>query len=158
MTENSDIVQTILQRFILELKGQPSLSYAGHKNLWLDLGWDLAQGDREICNHVEEMLRIIVDNLPEELKEPIWLESWGGKAKMQEILQEIHSTDGDANQSHTADAHDIIQDIFEYLQDSIFKAAETEFEVFQSLEYEEEQESQQDEEIDEVEDDFDEEQ
>ena len=89
MNENSEIVETIIRKFINELKNQASLSYAGNKNLWVDLGWDLAQGDREICSHVEEMLRLLVLNLPEDINETLWSESWGGKAKVNQIMDGI---------------------------------------------------------------------
>jgi hypothetical protein len=124
MTANSDIVETIIQKFTQELKNQAALSYAGHKNLWVDLGADLTQGGREICNHVEDMLHLLVINLPEDINEIIWSESWGGKAKLNDIMQGLNPSSYDFSAENNTEADDLLADIVEYLKDKLFLAAE----------------------------------
>jgi len=138
MSENSEIVEVILQKFTHELKHQAAVSYAGHKNLWVDLGWDLAQGDREVCQHVEDLLRLLIINLPEDINEVIWSESWGGKAKLNDILQGINNKDADFAALSSAQADDILEDIVEYLKDRLFLEAEAAFEQFDEMELVEE--------------------
>lgn len=152
MSKNNKIIEAILQKFINELKKQESLSYAGNTNLWVDLGWDISQGDGEICNHVEDLLRLIIENLPEDVKELIWSESWGGKVRMKEILDEIKKANGNLNSIPKPEAHEIIEDIMEYLKDSLFIKAEVAYD--QEMESEEEHEDEDsDEEYDSEEDD-----
>lgn len=138
MSENTDIVEVILQKFTNELKQQAAVSYAGHKNLWVDLGWDLAQGDREVCQYVEDLLRLLIVNLPEDINEVIWSESWGGKAKLNDILLGINNKDADFAALSSAQADDILEDIVEYLKDRLFLAAETAYEQFEEVELVEE--------------------
>jgi len=138
MTENSEIVDVILEKFTNELKQQAALSYAGHKNLWVDLGWDISQGDREICHHVEDMLRLLIVNLPEEVNEAIWSESWGGKTKMHDIMQGINNKNQDFSENGGAEADDILEDIVEYLKDKLFIAAEASYDQYQEMESESE--------------------
>jgi hypothetical protein len=140
MSTNDEIVETIIQKFTNELKNQASLSYAGHKNLWIDLGWDLSQGDREICNHVEEMLRLLVVNLPEDINEIIWSESWGGKTKINDIMESLNTKSYDFSKEGNAEADDIFEDIVEYLKDRIFIAAEAAYDQNQEIDSEEEYE------------------
>lgn len=153
MNENSDIVETILEKFTKELKNQESLSYAGHKNLWVDLGWDLSQGDREICNHVEDMLRLLIVSLPEDINELLWAESWGGKAKLNDIMEGIQTKNTDFSKIGSPEADDVLEDIVEYLKDSLFIAAEAAYDQDQERESEETYEEEEDEEEDD--DDYD---
>jgi hypothetical protein len=145
MSESNKIVKAILQKFTNELKNQESLSYAGHNNLWVDLGWDISQGDGEICNHVEDMLRIIVDSLPEQVKELIWSESWGGKAKMQDILDEINKSNGDLTTIAKSESLEITGDIVEYLKDGLFLSATAAYDQYQDMDIEEDAEESSDE-------------
>jgi hypothetical protein len=140
MSKNNEIIEAILQKFINELKKQKSLSYTGNTNLWVDLGWDISQGDGEICNHVEDLLSLIIDSLPEDVKELIWLESWGGKVRMKEILEEIKKTNADLSTVPKPEAHEVIEDIIEYLKDSLFIKAETAYDQYQEMDSEEEYE------------------
>ena len=135
MSENTDIVAVILQKFTTELKQQAAVSYAGHKNLWVDLGWDLAQGDREVSQHVEDLLRLLIVNLPEEMNEVIWSESWGGKAKLNDILLGINNKNADFVALSGAEADDVLEDIVEYLKDRLFLAAEADYEQFDDEEF-----------------------
>lgn len=155
MSTNSEMVETIIDKFKKELTNQASLSYAGHKNLWVDLGWDLAQGDREICNHVEDMLRLLVVSLPEDINEILWSESWGGKTKMNNIMEGLNAKSYDFSKEDNAEADDILEDIVEYLKDRIFIAAETAYIQNQYIESEEDYDQDDDaaEEQDEDEDD-----
>jgi hypothetical protein len=137
MSESADIVQMLLKKFIKELKQQPSLSYAGHKNLWIDLGWDITQGDREICNHVEDMLRYIIDSLPDDVKEVLWSESWGGKVKMKALLNELKQPHAALANRPKPEAHEIVEDIVEYLKDRVFSKAEAAYDQYQDSEAEE---------------------
>jgi hypothetical protein len=140
MSTNNEIIEAILQKFINELKKQESLSYAGNTNLWVDLGWDISQGDGEICHHVEDLLRLIIDSLPEDVKELIWSESWVGKVRMKEILEEIKKTNGDLSTIPRPEAHEVIEDIIEYLKDSLFIKAEAAYDQYQETDSEEEYE------------------
>ena len=154
MSKNNEIIEAILQKFINELKKQRSLSYAGNTSLWVDLGWDILQGDGEICNHVEDLLRMIIESLPEDIKELIWSESWGGKVRMKEILEEIKKVNGDLNTIPKPEPHEIIEDIIEFLKDSLFVKAEAAYEQYQEMESEEEYEDEDtEEEYDKEEDD-----
>lgn len=146
MSEDSEIVAVILQKFTTELKNLASLSYAGHKNLWVDLGWDLTHGDREICNHVEYLLRMLIINLPEDINEVIWLESWGGKARMNHIMQGINNENAEFSKIGSSEADDILEDIIEYLKDKLFMAAEADY--FQNQETESAEEFEDTEEYD----------
>jgi hypothetical protein len=138
MSENTEIVEVILQKFTHELKHQAAVSYAGHKNLWVDLGWDLAQGDREVCQHVEDLLRLLIVNLPEDINEVIWSESWGGKAKLNDILLGINKKNADFNELSSSQADDILEDIVEYLKDRLFLAAEVAYSQFDEIDLAEE--------------------
>lgn len=136
MQEKNDIVGVILEKFTNELKNQASVSYGGHKNLWVDLGWDILHGDREVSQHVEDLLRMLIINLPEDINEVIWSESWGGKAKLNGLLAGIQVQRADFNTSDHSQADDIVEDIVEYLKDKLFMAAEADYLQIDELESE----------------------
>jgi hypothetical protein len=140
MSESTEIVKAIVKQFRDELKTQEPYAYADHENLLIDLGWDISQGDGEICTHVENMLSFKIDDLPEHIKQVIWWESWGGQVMKKNILEEINNSDGDLTNIPVLEPNEVLNDIVEFLKETVFTIAETAYDQYQEMESEDEYE------------------
>jgi hypothetical protein len=135
MNDNSEIIEVLLQRIIKELKSQEFFDYADHKNLWIDLGWDVSNGDGEICGHVETLLEHKITHLPEHIKHLLWLESWGGRVMKEDILETLQKQNGDLSKIEAPEPDEVLADITDYLKEKLFSAAEAAYDEFQEKEY-----------------------
>jgi len=119
----------LLKPIIEQLKSSQAAIYDDHQSLWIDLGWDICQGDGRIIRHAEDMIVNYVESLPTIVRQFIWWESIGGQITKQDIMNKIH------NPSELVDVEEIesgefMEDIVDYLKTALFNSAEADYEDY----------------------------
>jgi len=124
-------IKLLLKPIIENLKLNQAAIYGDHPNLWIDLGWDICQGDGSITRHAEDLIVNHIECLPNIVQQFIWWESIGGKVAKKQILSMIEKNQDELTTFEEVEHDEFIEDIVDYLKTALFNLAEADYERFE---------------------------
>ena len=120
----------ILRPVISALKNQEAVADADHENLWIELGWDICEGDGRLVEHARSLLDHELRTVPEILKHRIWWLSHGSVSE-KTITRALVETPGDYREIPLPDYDEFEEEVHDVLASKLFKLAEATYEEWE---------------------------
>lgn len=124
----------IISTFVDMLKSQPACAYEEHGDLFVDFGWDVAEGDGRICSSVNSLFKDYIDALPLTLLNWLWWQTYTGTLEEKYIFNAFETTPPYLGDLYTY-ADEDIDHIVDLLMDKLRPMAESAFSDYEESEY-----------------------
>ncbi len=140
LVDTKKLIPSLLKPFVEYLKSEEPVVYADHGSLWIDLGWDVSQGEGEIVDHVKSLMKHRIKRLPSLVRQFLWWETIGGGIAKKNIMSALQENQDALDDIEEPDCEEQIEDIIEDLSTWLFLEAETAYDEYVENEYAEDEE------------------
>lgn len=128
------VIQGVISPFIDILKNQPACAFEDHGDLFIDFGWDVAEGDGRICSSVRSLFKDYISTLPPTLRSWLWWQTSSGRLEEEYIFKSFDETPPYLDDLEQ-DTYEQAGQTIEFLMDNLRSKAELAFSKYQESEY-----------------------
>lgn len=121
----SETVEYLLAPVIRHFQSQEAFIYAEHPNLWVELGWDVCEGDGEVAALAEQILANRISECPPAVLYGAWWQSPAGKMLAREIRDAIENDEFESVDVEFTELHDVSEGVLEHVLEMLLVRAET---------------------------------